>query len=323
VNRYLKKSTNVRTVSAQILRDGFRSLERLSPALAATGAEELFRTPRRPPRPSRERALLARAEPFELSVRGEPIAAWSWGQGAPVVLVHGWQGRGAQLGAFVDPLVGSGHRVIAFDVHAHGSSGGRQATLVEFKDALIATAERVGPLKGVVAHSFGAAAVWSALSGGVSADRLVLIAPVARLEDGIRRFAQGMLGLHPKTADRIVDRIERRTESALPSVEPLELAPRSGAEVLIVHDRKDREVPFSDGEALLRACRSGRMLATDGLGHTRVLADRRIAEIASAFMSGNTDELEALLEWQMLKGEDLKLDRFLFRRDLRDVAYVA
>src|SRR5262249_37218235 len=141
-----KKSTNVRSVILQLARDGLRGLERVSPDLAAAGAEVLFRTPWKPARPKRERAIPARATPLAVSVAGASIAAWSWGRGAPVVLMHGWEGRGTQLGAFVAPLVERGFRVIAFDVRAHGDSPGHQATLVEFRDALVAISSVAGPL---------------------------------------------------------------------------------------------------------------------------------------------------------------------------------
>jgi pimeloyl-ACP methyl ester carboxylesterase len=315
-----KKSTNVRTVVFELLRDGIQGLERLSPTLAAAGAEGLFLTPWRPHRPSREQALLGRATPLPLSVHGETIAAWSWGQGAPIALVHGWQGRGTQLGAFIEPLVERGHRVIAFDVRAHGDSPGRQATLLEFRDALIAAASVVGPLRGVIAHSFGAAGVWCALASGVSVDRLVLIAPVARLEGGIRRFAEGMLGLERATADRVIDRVERRTDSPLPLVEPLEIAPKVEADALIIHDRGDREVSFSDGELLAAACKRAKLLPTEGLGHARVLSDPEVALVAADFIAGDESRLRAALEMRTMAPEAARLDRYLFRRDQRNLA---
>jgi len=33
-----------------------------------------------------------------------------WGKGPTVMLVHGWSGRGAQLGELVEPLVAAGDR---------------------------------------------------------------------------------------------------------------------------------------------------------------------------------------------------------------------
>ena len=58
-----------------------------------------------------------------------PKPYFAWGAGPSVLLVHGWEGRGAQLGALVDPLVAAGYRVVALDGPAHGDSPGRLSTL--------------------------------------------------------------------------------------------------------------------------------------------------------------------------------------------------
>src|SRR5215208_5699212 len=125
----------------------FAVVGRLSPALAGWFAAKLFAWPRRHPRPARERELIARGA--RLNLPGG-LYATAWGAGPTVLLVHGWEGRGAQLGAFVDPLVAAGYRVVALDGPAHGDSPGRTTTGPEFARALIATRDVVGPLAAVV-----------------------------------------------------------------------------------------------------------------------------------------------------------------------------
>jgi len=58
-----------------------------------------------------EISLLERAHARPLFVGGRRIEMWKWGRGPAVLLAHGWGGRGAQLGAFVDPLVARGFSV--------------------------------------------------------------------------------------------------------------------------------------------------------------------------------------------------------------------
>src|SRR5262245_52160518 len=88
----------------------------LAPALAARLAERLFLTPpRRARRSAAEIDLLARARARPVRVGGRRIETWRWGAGPDVLLVHGWGGRGAQLSAFVAPLVARGFFVVRFD----------------------------------------------------------------------------------------------------------------------------------------------------------------------------------------------------------------
>jgi hypothetical protein len=105
------------------------ALSSIAPAVAARLAERPFLTPPRYPAPDREREILARARPGSVRVAGRRIETWSWGVGPRILLVHGWGGRGGQLGAFVEPLVSRGFSVTAFDGPAHGASEGRVATI--------------------------------------------------------------------------------------------------------------------------------------------------------------------------------------------------
>ena len=142
----------------------FAVLGRLSPALAGRVAAKLFARPRRHVRPDRERELIARGSRVPLP---GGLHATSWGAGPTVLLVHGWEGRGAQLGAFVDPLVAAGFRVVALDGPAHGDSSGRTTTGPEFARAMVATRDAVGPLAAVVGHSFGGFTSLLAVSRGL------------------------------------------------------------------------------------------------------------------------------------------------------------
>ena len=103
----------------------FAVLGRLSPALAGRLAAKLFARPRRHARPARERELIARGTRVVLP---DGLHATAWGAGPTVLLVHGWEGRGAQLGALVDPLVAAGYRAVALDGPAHGDSPGVTTT---------------------------------------------------------------------------------------------------------------------------------------------------------------------------------------------------
>src|SRR5262245_35302817 len=106
-----EKSTTGRPLALRLAQLEIALGDRLSPELAGRTAARLFLSPRRFDRPEAERELLSRARRFDVN----GLAAWRWGGGPPVLLVHGWEGRGAQLGAFVDPLVGRGFSVITFD----------------------------------------------------------------------------------------------------------------------------------------------------------------------------------------------------------------
>ena len=149
-----QNSTTVRSV--------FSGLQAVSPVLAAKLAvRAMFRTRRRPGA-DWERGVVERAERLVVQGPMGALAVQRWGKGPLVVLVHGWNGRGSQLGAFVEPLLQAGFQVVAFDAPGHGASAGSTSSLVDFANAFDAVVDAVKPflqpLHGVVAHSMGGAA---------------------------------------------------------------------------------------------------------------------------------------------------------------------
>ncbi len=271
-----RKQDPLQSPRVKLLRQAFSWSTRLAPELTAAAALRLFLTPARHRRPEREEELLARAIPV---VGVDGVAAWQWGQGPVVLLVHGWEGRGAQLGAFVDPLVEAGFCVVAFDAHAHGVSPGSQATLLDFARGIEAVAAQVGPVHGLIAHSFGCAGATLAMSRGLSVRGAVFVAPPIRLSDGARAFGDA-LGLTPEVRARMQAIVERRVGITWDELDGAVLARRQDTPLLVLHDHEDREVPWSAGAELARAWPLATLLSTRGLGHRRILRDPGVVSAA-------------------------------------------
>lgn len=238
----------------------------LSPALAGRLAATLFARPRRHARPERERELIERGN--QVGLPGG-LHATAWGAGAAVLLVHGWEGRGAQLGAMVDPLVAAGYRVVALDGPAHGDSPGSTTTGPEFADAMVAARDAVGPLAAIVAHSFGGFASLLAISRGLRAERLVTIAAPSSVPEILDDFVR-LVGLSPRAQSSMVRALEQRVGAGMESFDITAFAGAVRVPVLVAHDTDDREVSYAHAVRLADAL-GARLLTTSGLGHRRVL----------------------------------------------------
>ena len=261
----------------------FAVLGRLSPTLAGRAAARLFARPRRHGRPDRERELIARGSRVPLP---GGLHATSWGTGPTVLLVHGWEGRGAQLGAFVDPLVAAGFRVVALDGPAHGDSPGRTTTGPEFARAMVATREAVGPLAAIVGHSFGGFTSLLAVSRGLPTARIVTIGTPASVPEVLRDFLR-LIRLPDRALPSMIAALEARVKAPMASFEVEAFAPRIHVPVLVVHDTDDREVPYADGERLAGVF-GARLLTTNGLGHRRILyAPEVIAAVVEFIEEGH------------------------------------
>ncbi|WP_454041817.1 alpha/beta fold hydrolase [Cellulosimicrobium sp. Marseille-Q8652] len=208
----------------------------------------------------------------------------------PVYLVHGWGGWRGQLGAFVEPLRAAGYRVVAFDALSHGDSGPghlgpRRSTVPEMAGSLAAVARVHGEPAAVVAHSLGTATTALAARDGLPTGRLVLVAAIAHPLGELDRFAD-VLRLSARTRALLRQRIVEVAGRPLADLDVLDTV-RSHPlpPALVVHDRADKEVPFEVGAALAAAWPEGELLATDGLGHHRLLRDATVVRAVVDYLA--------------------------------------
>lgn len=276
-----------------LLRFAFQLLSAISPNAAARWMADLFMKPRRFRRPDRERTAIATARPFEITVGpSQRVRGWSWGEGPLVFLVHGWEGRGAQLSAFVFPLAAAGFRVVAWDAPGHGESDGKRSSLVHFTWALRQMAEALGNPHAVIAHSLGCAATTLALREGLSVERLVYVAPPLEPGDYPERFGE-VLGARPDVVARMKLHIEDRFLRKWSDYSLASTAKTMTTPLLIVHDADDRDTFLYESTALAKAWPGSRLIATKGLGHRRILRDPSILAMATEFISGSSPVAKA------------------------------
>jgi pimeloyl-ACP methyl ester carboxylesterase len=306
----MEKSTIVRSYKEPwyfpLIQAWNRTLSALAPSLAVERAERLFLTPPRPRRPAAESALLTTARVRARWVGTHRIETLTWGTGPTVLLVHGWGGRGMQLGSFVEPLVARGFSVVAFDAPGHGASDTGMVTVPEMVTAVRVVAAAHRPLAGIVAHSLGATVATRALYEGLEVGALVFVGGAADLTAAASRFTE-ILGFSREVAEQMRHRIERRVGTPWSAFDAAALAPALKVPLLVVHDRGDAEVPWQHSMVLARAWRGAEMLMTDGLGHRRILRDADVIAAATTFLGGRTQRDVARASAAEVEGALLEL----------------
>ena len=241
-----------------------------------------FTTPGRAAATARDGALLARGEALG-PVGG--LAATAWGAGPSVLLVHGWNSRGTHWGAFVEALTAAGFRAVAIDAPGHGDSPGESCHVVELGRRLVEVGRHLGPLAGVVAHSFGAGAAVLALGRGLRADRAALLAGPASLAGVVERWGRAH-GLAEADLPAFLGRVERFVGEPVADLDLIRVAAGLDVPALIVHDRDDDEVPPDDARALADAWPGARLLPTERYGHRRILVARPVVAAVAEFLAG-------------------------------------
>lgn len=291
-NRTVVRSRN----TVRLTRAALQTAYVLSDQLGTTFAERLFTTPRRHTRPDRERAILASARELSIDVTLRAprwnnahlrIAAWAWGTGPIALLVHGWEGRGSQLGSFVEPLVAAGMTVVAFDAPGHGDSPEHRLYLTDLADTVADVAAALGPIHAIVAHSFGAAAVLLAHQRAqLSAPRNILISPNVLIDEALDRFAH-LVGLDTDDRTALEARLAEQTGVGIADLALPHLTATREDALLVIHDTDDHEVPLRHGAQLAATWPAATLHTTTNLGHRRILRDPDVLALTTAFATTN------------------------------------
>ncbi|MDP4531093.1 alpha/beta hydrolase family protein [Marinobacter salarius] len=245
---------------------------RMAPEKAGRLVNRMAFRPSRLPMPSRYEYLLDNADSYtQLQHGARTIPVYSWGQGPVILGVHGWAGAGIQFGAWVNPLVEAGYRVVLFDAPAHGRAQGESTNLFEMAEVVARVAASVGRVHGVLAHSIGCIAAARAIADGLQPDYLVMLAPPVSLTavmDNLGRqlgLSQHVLAVHLQLME------ERFGKSVWEQLDLEALSRTLTQRGLMVIDDDDTSISPDESERVFNNWENANVIRTRGLGHHRLL----------------------------------------------------
>ena len=299
-NQSKSKSLHKPPLILTLMRFIFRYLGALFPRLIGRWAYKLwFQSHRSSIIPKREQNWLkttTRIEAVDVSVDAFgvgtlPVMTYYWenseaNKDTPLVmLVHGWTGRGSQMGAFAEPLLKAGFRVLAFDNHAHDKTPGNSTHIFIQSAVQREIAEKFGPIYAVVGHSFGGMVTPYSLSKGMKAQKVVCISPPSHFDFLLARFSQS-LHLPKGIQNYMVNRFKKEYgDDLVERVSSTNTSKELGhIPALIIHDENDEDVLISESEQLQQAWPNSIMKRTTGLGHRRILYNAQVIENTVTFL---------------------------------------
>ena len=295
----------------KVTRAALRLVAAQSPEKAGELAFFLFaRTRSTKPQGEKEREALARAqarmaesETIRLLIPGSVIAthvfrpASATTGGQRVLLVHGYRSRSDHMVTLADALVAAGHTVVCLDLPGHGASSGRTLHLGKAVEAIDAAWRQHGPFDAYVGHSFGGPSVLAAAVGAIlhvpkrTPDRIVTIAAPSNLAD-VFRWAAELMGLAPATQAAFERQVLRATGRPLSEFRVDRLLHDVRIPMLVIHAEDDKEVAFSNAEAIAAAGPHVRLMKANGFGHRRIVAAAAVTEAVVDFLAGDTRKAE-------------------------------
>ena len=216
------------------------------------------------------------------------VAAWRIGDGPAILLVHGWQDDSSLWSPLMAALLEAGRAVVAFDLLAHGFSEGDRGLTFELVDAAHAVVAELGPIDGLVAHSFAGGGCALAVSEGLPAKRLVLIAPPLWPTSATRfHRVAARLGYPNEVAERARE-IYRAT--TVPSRADYDIRSRLAevdAAVLIVSSLDDEQMAVEDARTIAPLLRRGELFELRGPDHRGCAQDPVVIRRVVEFLAGD------------------------------------
>lgn len=279
IPRHANQSGKPATPGLSATRLALRLYTRVSPQKAGKLVNRMAFRPSRLSLPVRYEHWLDNTDSYtQLQHGARTIPVYSWGEGPVILGVHGWGGAGVQFGAWIEPLVEAGYRVVLFDAPAHGRAQGESTDLLEMADVTAHVSASVGGVRGVVAHSLGCIAAARAITNGLHTDYLAMLAPPVSLKAVMENLGR-QLALSPEVLAVHLELMEDRFGPSIWEKLNLETLCRGlNQPGLIAIDDTDTSVSPEESQRVAESWDKADLLRTSGLGHHRILSSPMVME---------------------------------------------
>lgn len=219
-----------------------------------------------------------------VSAIDKEIVVYEYGDSTKkVLLVHGWSGRGTQLCKIADMLLEMGYSTVSFDAPAHGRSTGKRTHMLEFIECVHALENVFGPFEYAIGHSLGGMTLMNAVKRGLSIEKLVIVGSGDKVTDIAEDFAS-RIGMNSRIAKRMKERFDRVAGMDIEKLSAYLAAREVHIPVLVIHDSNDNEVPVAAAYSILDNLSQGCLMITEGLGHRKILGDKKVIERIREFL---------------------------------------
>jgi len=281
-----QKQAKVLEVPAYI-KNTSKVLSKLNKNLAAAFALKLFETPIKHKMPKREHKMYEVSHKSNLILPDcqKEITVYENKFGPKkVLLVHGWNGRGTQLVSIAKAFKELNYTIVSFDAPGHGKSPKTTTNMKHFIEAIFELDKKYNGFDVIVGHSLGGMSIINALGRGLSTPKAVVIGSGNKTKDITDDFLT-TIGMSKKMTPFLVNLFERKYNEKMANYDVELHAEKVQIPVLVIHDKNDKDVPFTSAEAINNQLINGELMITSGLGHRKILGDEQVIQKIIQFVT--------------------------------------
>jgi len=240
----------------------------ISSRYASKRALSLFASPRKGRYDEDQRRIINSAYTEELTYNNLDIATYRWvGKGKTILLAHGWESNASRWDYILKDLNAQDYNVIAIDAPAHGRSDGKQFNAILYSEFINVAANKFKP-DVLIGHSVGGmASVFSMHNYQLpSVKKMILLGAPAHFTGVFSRY-KTMMGFNTRISNGLDKIVLERFGKPVDYFSAAEFTKAIEAQGLIIHDKKDRIIPFEDAQLFADSYKNSQLISTTGFGH--------------------------------------------------------
>ena len=212
--------------------------------------------------------------------------AWAWGEGPPVIFVHGWGGRAAQMSPLALHVAKLGFRSVAIDVTGHGSSPeGHTRWSYFLRDIAALSRSLHEDIHTYIGHSAGGLTMMAARAlKGIHARRYVCIGAPSYPFPPIN-VIQKKLNPRKGVLESYKAHIAEQFGTTWERLQAGHSYADAGPDLLLFYDETDRYIDHREGDRIRALCPGARLVKTSAYGHRSILAAPELARAVDEFLN--------------------------------------
>ncbi|MGC1206007.1 MAG: alpha/beta hydrolase [Flavobacteriaceae bacterium] len=228
----------------------------------------IFSKPRKGGIDAEEKEFLETADKKVVFYNDIGIQTYQWiGNKPTVLLIHGWESNSYRWKDLIELLKSEDYNIISIDAPAHGNSGSKMFNAILYSECINVVINQFN-IHTVIGHSVGGTAIAIALHNyNISSVKKLISLGAPSNFIALSKTYRKMMGFN-KRVKKAMDSYYLQEFGHLP--EYFTVANYSKnilAKGLIIHDRKDRIIPYKDAIEIARHYKNSKLIKTVGFGH--------------------------------------------------------
>ncbi|MFM1808155.1 MAG: hypothetical protein RLZZ242_880 [Bacteroidota bacterium] len=230
--------------------------------------------------------LLEQAKSETLAVSGMQIQAYHWpGKKARVLLLHGWESNTNRWRNLIEVLRSAEYELFAIDAPAHGHSTGTYHLLPDYVEAAHRMVEKHS-ISHLIGHSMGGMAIMYLLYKypDNSVNTFITLGAPADFSLIVSGY-QKRVPFNAAVYRALDEQMKKLIALDIASFSSVNFAKHIRQKGLIMHDKNDQTIPYSQSIAVHNALTNAELVLTEKNGHS--MHQSEVCEKISLFLASN------------------------------------